>query len=71
MTIYSAVLIGYQRVTDRRTDVQTISITCFSIADARKNRQEVSLVYYIGYTAMLLTALIGLVTVTFDLFVSK
>ena len=40
MTIYSAVLIGCQRVTDRRkdrqTDVQPISITCFSIADARK-----------------------------------
>ena len=42
MTICSAVLIQYQRVTDRRTDgptdVQPISITCFSIADARKNR---------------------------------
>ena len=45
MTIYSAVLIGCQRVTDgqtdRRTDGQTdvkpIAITCFSIADARKN----------------------------------
>ena len=41
MTIYSAVLIQYQRVTDRQTDrqtdVQPISITCFSIADARKN----------------------------------
>ena len=41
MPIYSAVLIQYQRVTggrtDRRTDVQLISITCFSIADARKN----------------------------------
>ena len=44
MTIYSAVLIQCQRVTDRqtdrrtdgRTDVQPISITCFSIADARK-----------------------------------
>jgi len=41
MTIYSAVLIQYQRVTyvqtdGRRTDVQPISITCFSIADARK-----------------------------------
>ena len=36
MTIYSAVLIQYQRVTDGRTDVQPISITCFSIADARK-----------------------------------
>ena len=41
MTIYSAILIGCQRVTDgqtdRQTDVQPISITCFSIADARKN----------------------------------
>ena len=45
MTIYSAVLIGCHRVTDRRTDRQTdrqtddkpIAITCFSIADARKN----------------------------------
>ena len=48
MTIYSAVLIGCQRVTDGRTDGQTdrqtdgrtdvkpIAITCFSIADARK-----------------------------------
>jgi len=38
---YSAVLIQYQRVTDgqtdrRRKDVQPVSITCFSIADARK-----------------------------------
>jgi len=41
MTIYSAVLIGCQRVTDGRTDgrtdVKPIAITCFSIADARKN----------------------------------
>ena len=41
MTTYSAVLIGCQRVTDGRTDRQTdvkpIAITCFSIADARKN----------------------------------
>ena len=37
LTIYSAVLIQCQRVTDRQTDVQPISITCFSIADARKN----------------------------------
>jgi len=49
MTIYSAVLIQYQRVTDgltngqtdRQTDGRTSSlyhsITCFSIADARKN----------------------------------
>ena len=40
MTIYSAVLIGCQRVTDGRsdgrTDVKPIAITCFSIADARK-----------------------------------
>ena len=44
MTIRSAVLIQYQGVTDRRTDgqtdVQPISITCFSIADARKNGQK-------------------------------
>jgi len=39
MTIYSAVLIQYQRVTDGRTDVHPISITCFSIADARKNEK--------------------------------
>jgi len=38
MTIYSAILIQYQRVTDGRMDVQPISITCLSIADARKNR---------------------------------
>jgi len=42
LTIYSAVLIQCQRVTDgqtdRQTDVQPISITCFSIADARKKR---------------------------------
>ena len=41
MTIRSAVLIQYQRVTDGRTDrwtdVQPIAKTCFSIADARKN----------------------------------
>ena len=47
MTIYSAVLIGCQRVTDRQTDrqtdVQPISITCFSIADARKNHSRPSL----------------------------
>ena len=41
VTIRSVILIQYQRVTDRRpsdgrTDVQPISITCFSIADARK-----------------------------------
>jgi len=47
MTIRSAVLIQYQRVTDgrtdRRTDVQPIAKTCFSIADARKNRYELYL----------------------------
>ena len=41
MTICLAVLIQYQRVTDGqtdgRTDVKPIAITCFSIADARKN----------------------------------
>jgi len=40
MTISSAVLIPCQRVTDRQTDgltdIQPISITYFSIADARK-----------------------------------
>ena len=30
-------LLQYQRVTDGQTDVQPISIMCFSIADARKN----------------------------------
>ena len=35
MTICSAVLIQYQRVTDRQTDGR--AKTCFSIADARKN----------------------------------
>ena len=38
LTIYSAILIQCQRVTEGQTDVQPISITCFSIADARKNR---------------------------------
>jgi len=37
LTIYSAILIQCQRVTDGQTDVQLMSITCFSIADARKN----------------------------------
>ena len=37
MTRRSAVLIPCQRVTDGRTDVQTIPIMCFSVADARKN----------------------------------
>jgi len=45
MTICSAVLIQYQRVTDGwtdgQTDVQPISITCFSIADARKNYKNI------------------------------
>ena len=44
MTIYSAVLIGCQRVMDRQTDgqmdVKPIAITCFSIADARKNQND-------------------------------
>ena len=44
MTMYSAVLIGCQRVTDGqtdgRTDVKPISITCFSIADARKKLND-------------------------------
>ena len=44
MIILSAVLIQCQRVTDRqtdgRTDVQPISITCFSIADARKRYKK-------------------------------
>jgi len=52
MTIRSAVLIQYQRVTDgqtdrrtdRHTDVQPIAKTCFSIAaDARKNAKIVQL----------------------------
>ena len=37
MTICSAVLMQYQRVTEGQTDVQPIPKTCFSIADARKN----------------------------------
>ena len=44
MTICSAVLIQYHRVTDGQTDGQTdvkpIAITCFSIADARKNDNQ-------------------------------
>ena len=66
MTRHSAVLIGCQRVTDRRTDgrtdVQTISITCFSIADGRKNRlifdevTAMSLVApFLGHGALLFT----------------
>ena len=43
MTICSAVLIQYQRVTNGQTDVQPIAITCFSIADARKNSPSSSL----------------------------
>jgi len=46
ITICSAVLIQYQRVTDRqwdgRTDVQPIAKTCFSITDAPKNYNAVS-----------------------------
>ena len=42
MIIRSAVLIQCQRVTDGRTDVQPISITCFSIADARKTDCQVT-----------------------------
>ena len=56
MTIYSAVLIGCQRVTDRQTDVQPISITCFSIADARKKGDEHSAyapVEYGNFTSLL------------------
>jgi len=60
MTIDWAVLIQYQRVTDGQTDVQPIAITCFSIADARKNtlkyfekfviwRHHVYKVEYIAY----------------------
>jgi len=41
MTICSAVLIQYQRVTDERIDGQTdrkyVAKTCISMADARKN----------------------------------
>ena len=40
MTIYSAVLLGCQRVTDGQTDVKPIAITCFSIADARNKTVE-------------------------------
>ena len=52
MTICSAVLIQYQRVTDRRTDVQPISITCFSIADARKNAE--SWIFYAAHCVILI-----------------
>ena len=52
MTIRSAVLIQYQRVTDgrtdRQTDVQPISITCFSIADARTNELWQRFVFAFG-----------------------
>ena len=41
MTRRSAVLIPCQRVTDGRTDGRPDYITCFSIADARKNRENV------------------------------
>ena len=50
MTICSAILIPCQRVTDgrtdRRTDVQPISITCFSIADARKNYRYATVIQF-------------------------
>ena len=42
MTICSAVLIQYKRVKDGRTDGQSMSITCFSIADARKNAHSLT-----------------------------
>ena len=61
MTIYSAVLIGCQRVsdgrtdgrTDRQSDVQPIAITCFSIADARKNYKGVRYVSVTTFTYLL------------------
>ena len=37
---YSTSVLQTDGQTDRRTDVQTISITCFSIADARKKLQS-------------------------------
>ena len=43
VTKCSAVLIQYQRVTDGRTDVQPISLACFSIADTRKNHSSRSM----------------------------
>ena len=48
-------MIQYQRVTDRRTDIQPIAKTCFSIAaDARKNfiickRKNLILDSFIGF----------------------
>ena len=59
MTIRSAVLIQYQRVTDRRTDertdVQPIAKTCFSIAaDARKNYY---IYLFVNYGVFLVCAL--------------
>ena len=50
MTICSAVLIQYQHVTDRQTDVQPIAKTCFSIADARKNEHKITNVILLDYT---------------------
>ena len=52
MTICSAVLIQCQRVSDGQTDVQPISITCFSIADARKKTDE----YYLLCLTLLILA---------------
>jgi len=53
MTIRLAVLIQYHAACGRQTDVQPISITCFSIADARKKIEkrekcEVSIVFTIS-----------------------
>ena len=52
MTIRSAVLIQYvpacDRRTDRQTDVQPISITCFSIADALKTSHSPPISRYIS-----------------------
>ena len=46
MTICSAVLIQYQRVTDGQIDRIGIAKTCFSIADARnKAMQSLNLTY--------------------------
>ena len=54
LTRRSAVLIPCQRVTDGQTDGQTdvkpIAITCFSIADARKNHKHKINLNYNGST---------------------
>jgi len=42
------------RRTDGRTDVQPIAIACISMADARKTRQDVSLVYCTNQTKRLM-----------------